>query len=87
MELFNFSATGAPALTSRGFDETDFEKVIHLLDKAVAIASDVKSKTDKLKDFKEFLDKDEATIKSMENLKKEVEAFASTFPMPGFDDH
>ncbi|XP_021967426.1 serine hydroxymethyltransferase, mitochondrial isoform X2 [Folsomia candida] len=78
---------GAPALTSRGFDETDFEKVIHLLDKAVAIASDVKSKTDKLKDFKEFLDKDEATIKSMENLKKEVEAFASTFPMPGFDDH
>jgi len=78
---------GAPALTSRGFDEKDFEKVIVFLDQAVAIAADVKSKTDKLKDFKEFLEKDEGTIKSMESLKKNVELFASTFPMPGFEDH
>jgi glycine hydroxymethyltransferase len=57
------------------------------LDKAVGIASDVKSKTDKLKDFKEFLEKDEQTIRNMEELKKEVEGFAGAFPMPGFNDH
>jgi len=78
---------GAPALTSRGFDEKDFEKVIELLDKACAIAADVKSKTDKLKDFKEFLEKDAQTIQNMENLKKTVGEFASKFPMPGFEDH
>lgn len=78
---------GAPALTSRGFDEADFERVITLLDKAVQIAGDVKGKTDKLKDFKEHLDKDPDTIRDLETLKKEVEGFASKFPMPGFDDH
>jgi len=61
--------------------------VIELLDTACAIAADVKSKTDKLKDFKEFLEKDAQTIQNMENLKKTVGEFASKFPMPGFDDH
>jgi glycine hydroxymethyltransferase len=76
-----------PALTSRGFDEKDFEKVVDFLDKAVAIAVEVKSKTDKLKDFKEFLEKDEKTIEQLKNLRQEVEAFSSKFPMPGFDEH
>jgi len=78
---------GAPALTSRGFDEADFEKVIEFLDKACVIAAEVKSKTDKLKDYKEFLNKDAATIEKLKQLRKEVEAFASKFPMPGFDEH
>lgn len=77
---------GAPALTSRGFDEQDFDKVVVLLDKAVSIAADVKSKTDKLKDFKEFIEKDTATIEKMNSLKKEVEEFAIKFPMPGYQD-
>jgi len=77
---------GTPALTSRGFDEQDFEKVVVLLDKAVAIAGDVKSKTDKLKDFKEFIEKDSATIEKMNSLRKEVEEFAIKFPMPGYQD-
>jgi len=78
---------GTPALTSRGFDEKDFEQVVILIDKAVAIAAEVKAKTDKLKDFKENLVKDETTLAQMKALRDEVEEFASKFPMPGFDEH
>merc|ERR1712182_174977 len=34
---------GAPALTSRGFDEADFETVVDLFDRGVQIALDVKA--------------------------------------------
>lgn len=78
---------GTPALTSRGFDEKDFETVAVMIDKAVAIAADVKSRTDKLKDFKENLLKDSTTIEKLDALRKEVEEFASKFPIPGFDEH
>lgn len=78
---------GVPALTSRGFTEEDFKTVVVFIDKAVQIASVVKAKTDKLKDFKEFLEKDADTVQSLKNLRAEVEAFASKFPMPGFSDH
>jgi len=85
MEHFNFE--GAPALTSRGFVEKDFEKVIEFIDKACSLAQEAKSKTDKLKDFKEFINKDEAINKKFQDLRKEVEAFASKFPIPGFEEH
>merc|ERR1712078_727017 len=46
---------GTPALTSRGFQEADFEKVADFLDRAVTIAQavDGKSKGKKFKDFRE----------------------------------
>jgi glycine hydroxymethyltransferase len=47
---------GAPAMTSRGFVEADFEKVVDLIDEAVAIAVEVKGRTKKLKDFGDLLD-------------------------------
>jgi len=78
---------GAPALTSRNFVEKDFHTVIDLLDVAVQISADVKSKTDKLKDFKDFLDNDKDTIAKLKALREKVEAFASKFPMPGFETH
>ncbi|KAH9368641.1 hypothetical protein HPB48_004660 [Haemaphysalis longicornis] len=79
---------GAPALTSRDFKEKDFHKVIEFIDRAVAIALEAKPKAGKtVKDFKEFIAKDEATKQKMRELRKDVEAFAVTFPMPGFDDH
>jgi glycine hydroxymethyltransferase len=77
---------GAPALTSRGFDENDFKTVIDLIDEAVTIAADVKSKTQKLKDFKEFLNGDKETIQKLDQLKQKVESFAGKFPMPGYDE-
>lgn len=77
---------GAPALTSRGFDEDNFRTVIDLIDEAVAIGADVKSKTQKLADYKKFLDTDPETIEKLAQLRNKVESFAKKFPMPGFDE-
>lgn len=86
MDIIFTILVGAPALTSRGFDEKDFKTVIDLLDEAVQIAADVKSKTQKLKDFKEFLASDTETLQNIAKLRSKVESFASKFPMPGFDE-
>jgi len=48
---------------------------------------EVKGKTDKLKDFKDFLVNDGATVEKLEKLRKEVEKFSRKFPMPGFDNY
>merc|ERR1711962_544644 len=78
---------GAPALTSRGFVEADFKKVVDLIDEVVEIARDVKSKTKKLKEFNEFLLTDEQTVKQMADVKSKVNQLATQFPMPGHDDY
>merc|ERR1711911_144464 len=51
---------GAHALTSRGFTEENFIKVVDMIDEAVDIAKTVQGKSKKLKDFKEVLETDEA---------------------------
>ncbi|PRD36683.1 UNVERIFIED_CONTAM: Serine hydroxymethyltransferase [Trichonephila clavipes] len=79
---------GAPALTSRNFKEKDFEQVVEFIHRAVEIALDVKTKAGKtVKEFKAYIDTDETVKEQMKLLRKDVEAFASTFPMPGFSDH
>lgn len=82
------SIAGTPALTSRNFINKDFEYVIELLDEACSIALEAKAKSGKkLVDFKATLEND-ADIKSkLEGLKKKVNEFSLSFPMPGFDDH
>ncbi|KJE91413.1 glycine hydroxymethyltransferase [Capsaspora owczarzaki ATCC 30864] len=75
---------GSSALTSRGFLEADFVKVGHFLDRAVKIALKLQDKVGKkLVDFEaELAKKDNAEITQ---LRHEVEAFAKSFPMPGFE--
>lgn len=41
----DFALSGTPALTSRQFKETDFEKVVEFIDEGIQIALDVKKKT------------------------------------------
>lgn len=77
---------GAPALTSRNFREADFEKVVDFIDEGIQIGLDVKSKTTKLQDFKNFLLEDKETVERIANLRQRVEKFARAFPMPGFDE-
>ncbi|XP_073469926.1 serine hydroxymethyltransferase, mitochondrial [Aquarana catesbeiana] len=77
---------GAPALTSRDFRETDFEKVVDFIDEGIQIGLDVKSKTSKLQDFKIFLLEDKETVQKIADLRQRVEKFARVFPMPGFDE-
>jgi hypothetical protein len=55
-----------------------------LVDRGVKIAADLKARTPqpaKLKDFKAFVKSQ--TFPEIEQLKKEVNEFALSFPMPG----
>merc|ERR1712126_762031 len=60
---------GTCALTSRGFKEDDFVKVVDFIDEAVSIAKHVQSKSKKLKDFKQVLESDESIKSQCEMLK------------------
>ena len=55
--------------------------------RAIDITAEAKKQTSKLKDYKEFLDKNDSIMAKMAALKSEVNQFALQFPMPGFDDH
>lgn len=75
---------GAPALTSRGFIEPDFEQVAEFVDRAVGITSEIKAKTGpKLKDFREYVNNE--IPESLLQLRTEVEDFAKQFPTVGFE--
>ncbi|EFX79152.1 hypothetical protein DAPPUDRAFT_52799 [Daphnia pulex] len=78
---------GAPALTSRGFIEKDFEQMVEFFHQAIGIAAEAKLKTSKLKDYKEYLENNDEIKAKMAALKSEVNKFALQFPMPGFEDH
>ncbi|CAL1536765.1 unnamed protein product [Lymnaea stagnalis] len=77
---------GAPALTTRGFKEKDFERVIDLLDKGVQITVQAQQQTKTLKEFKAFVVENEDLQKKIKALKEEVMDLAKNFPMPGFSD-
>eukprot|EP00298_Acanthocystis_sp_HF-20_P019811 c24259_g1_i1.p1 GENE.c24259_g1_i1~~c24259_g1_i1.p1 ORF type:complete len:507 (+),score=227.95 c24259_g1_i1:33-1523(+) len=73
---------GSPALTTRGFVEKDFVQVADFVDRGVKITNEIKNKFGpKSKDFLEGLSK--TTIPEIVALRKEVEDFASSFPVVG----
>ncbi|CAG8609787.1 3698_t:CDS:2 [Ambispora leptoticha] len=74
---------GTPALTSRSFKEQDFVKVAEFLHRAVQIAVSIQDKASSklMKDFVVACQDNE----EISTLKNEVETFATSFPMPGFD--
>jgi len=74
---------GTSALTSRSFKEADFVKVGEFLHRIVQIALTVQAKAGSklMKDFVAALEGNE----DVATLRKEVEAFATSFPFPGFD--
>jgi glycine hydroxymethyltransferase len=71
---------GAPAMTSRSLKEQDFVKIAEFLDRGMKIAIEIQKQSGKM--LKDFLAAvvDNAEVKA---LKQEVEAWASSFPMPG----
>eukprot|EP00331_Platyophrya_macrostoma_P024624 CAMPEP_0176436900 /NCGR_PEP_ID=MMETSP0127-20121128/18270_1 /TAXON_ID=938130 /ORGANISM="Platyophrya macrostoma, Strain WH" /LENGTH=461 /DNA_ID=CAMNT_0017820361 /DNA_START=61 /DNA_END=1446 /DNA_ORIENTATION=- len=73
---------GTCALTTRGMKEADMEVVAGFLDRAARIAVAIQAQTGKqVKDFVAAL----PTNEDLKTLRAEVEAFATKFPMPGFD--
>ena len=74
---------GAPAMTTRGLVEKDFEQVVEFLDRGIKIAQSIKkaNPAHKLKDFKQTVV--ESPPPELAALKKEVQEWAAGFPMPG----
>mmetsp|Transcript_30311 Transcript_30311/g.55380 ORF Transcript_30311/g.55380 Transcript_30311/m.55380 type:complete len:522 (-) Transcript_30311:465-2030(-) len=74
---------GSPALTSRGMVEKDFEKIAGFVERAIEIATELKPKYPKVKEFREAIGKD--IPESILALRKEVEEFSMQFPTIGFE--
>jgi glycine hydroxymethyltransferase len=73
---------GAPALTTRGFKEADFEAIGALLDRAAQAALKIQEVSGKkLVDFVARLEGNEEVAA----IGKDSSALATRFPMPGFD--
>jgi glycine hydroxymethyltransferase len=74
---------GTPTLTTRGLKEKDFEKVGEFLHRANELSQQLvkAAGSDKVKDVDPFA----AKSPEIQALRDEVQAFAATFPMPGFD--
>ena len=77
---------GTPALTTRGLREADFERVGDIFHAAMGIAKELSDSTPgdgKLRAFVAHLDANKGTHAGIKALAKEVEEFATAFPMPG----
>lgn len=75
---------GAPAMTSRGLGEADFKKIAGYIDTCIKLCKKVQAElpkeANKLKDFKAKVAGGE--VEEIISLRKEIVAWASTFPLP-----
>jgi glycine hydroxymethyltransferase len=75
---------GAPAMTSRGMGEKDFERIAGYVDRCIKLARELQDgllkEASKLKDFKTKVAAGD--ISSINDLKQEIREWASTFPLP-----
>ncbi|KAL3872326.1 hypothetical protein ACJMK2_040257 [Sinanodonta woodiana] len=77
---------GTPALTSRNFTENDFIRVVEFIDQGIKLALKIQASSGPtLKEFKTKLMEDSEIRAQVSTLRKKVEEFAVTFPMPGYD--
>ncbi|CAM9347662.1 unnamed protein product [Chrysoparadoxa australica] len=72
---------GAPAMTTRGLTEPDFEQIADFLHRGAQLSLQLQAKapTKKLADFKKLMAEDP----SVKALRKEVEEWSIQFPFPG----
>jgi glycine hydroxymethyltransferase len=74
---------GTPAATTRGFGEADFRKVASYIDKCIRLTRKVQDElpkaANKLKDFRAKVTEG---VPEVQELKKEIAEWASTFPLP-----
>ncbi|KAI4697598.1 uncharacterized protein J4E84_000730 [Alternaria hordeiaustralica] len=75
---------GAPAMTSRGLGEEDFKNIANYIDQCIKLCKKIQSElpkeNNKLKDFKSRVASGE--VQEINDLKKEIAAWAVTFPLP-----
>lgn len=77
---------GAPAMTSRGMGEKDFEKIVGYIDQCIQLAKKVQGElpkeANKQKDFKAKIALGAKAVPEIGELKKEIAGWAGTFPLP-----
>lgn len=73
---------GTPAMTSRGLVEKDFEQVAEFLHEVCQVAKEVQNSHGKL--LKDWI-KGIAGNAKLASIKRRVEEFSSSFPMPGYE--
>ena len=75
---------GAPAMTSRGMGEDDFKRIARYIDQCIKLCKKIQGELPKeanrLKDFRAKVASGE--IEEIKALKKEIAAWAGTFPLP-----
>jgi len=75
---------GAPAMTSRGMGEDDFKRIAKYIDQCIKLCKKIQGElpkeANKLKDFKAKVASGE--VEEIKTLKKEIAAWAGTFPLP-----
>jgi glycine hydroxymethyltransferase len=75
---------GAPAMTSRGMGEEDFKRIVGYIDTCIKLCQKVQAglpkEANKLKDFKAKVAGE--SVAEIPELKKEIAAWAGTFPLP-----
>lgn len=75
---------GAPAMTTRGMKEADFERIVRYIDRAIQIGIDTQKslpkEANKLKDWKAAVAEGES-LPGLPELRDEVAAWASSFPL------
>ncbi|KAJ5989365.1 Pyridoxal phosphate-dependent transferase major region subdomain 2 [Penicillium waksmanii] len=75
---------GAPAMTTRGMGEEDFKRIADYINQTIdlckKIQSELPKEANKLKDFKAKVASE--TVPEILALRKEISAWASTFPLP-----
>jgi glycine hydroxymethyltransferase len=75
---------GAPAMTSRGLGEEDFKRIANYVDAVIKLTQKIQAElpkeANKLKDFKAKVAGGE--VEEINSLKKEIAAWAVTFPLP-----
>ena len=75
---------GAPAMTSRGLGEQDFKRIAQYIDTCIKLVKKIQAElpkeANKLKDFKAKVAS--GSISEIAELKKEIAAWAVTFPLP-----
>jgi glycine hydroxymethyltransferase len=74
---------GSPAMTSRGFNEKDFEQIVEYLHRGIQIAVETKKIAKTTKEFRELIEKNPDGF-GIKELRAEVEKFCAKRPPVGF---
>jgi glycine hydroxymethyltransferase len=76
---------GAPAMTTRGFQEPEFVKIVDFIDRAIKVAAEIQKslpkEANKLKDWKAKIG-DGSGYPELVQLRKEVNELAGKYPLP-----